>query len=165
MHPELASRFEALEQRRARFTDRVRALSPEKQTAHVEKKEFSPLEVLQHMALAEQFDVELMRKRPPEQLKGRRAKTNFIYRNAIGKMEAGKRLPTMGAMVPKTQLNANEADQEWQSVRANIRQFLEKADSPDAPVMKSILGTLSAADLLRLFEAHMHYHETRFPQV
>ena len=165
MHPEIASRFEALEQRRALFTNRVRALSADKQKTHPGKGEFSPLEVLQHMALAEQFDVELMRKRPPEQLKGRRAKTNFIYRNAISKMESGRRLPTMGSMVPRSSLNADEADQEWGGVRANIRQFLEKADSPEAPVMKSILGTLSAADLLRLFEAHMHYHEARFPKV
>ena len=165
MHPELSSRFEALEKRRLAFTERVRSLSPEQQKAHPAAKEFSPLEVLQHMALAEQFDVELMRKRPPEQLKGRRAKTNFIYRNAINKMESGKRLPTMGAMVPKSTLNANEADQEWQGVRANVKQFLEKAETPEAPVMKSILGTLSASDLLRLFEAHMKYHETRFPKV
>jgi len=165
MHPELASRFEALEKRRLAFTERVRSLSPDQQKAHPAPKEFSPLEVLQHMALAEQFDVELMRKRPPEQLRGRRARTNFIYRNAISKMESGRRLPTMGSMVPRTSLSANEADQDWQGVRANVRQFLEKAETPETPVMKSILGTLSAADLLRLFEAHMNYHEQRFPKV
>ena len=142
---------------------KVRALNLDQQKAHPGKGEFSPVELLQHMALAEQFDVELMKKRGPKELKGKSPKTNFMYRHAIKKMEAAQRLPTMGPMVPKSAQTVDEADRHWREVRAAIKGFLDQAEGPASPVMKSILGTLSAADLLRLFEVHMHYHETRFP--
>lgn len=165
MHPDLQARFDALEARRVALTKRVQALNPEQQEKRPEGKEFSPIEVLQHMALAEKYDVEIMRAAPPSQLKGIRPKANFLYRHAVKKMENAKRIATMSAMTPKTMTTADDAGRTWQKVRAELKQILDQVEGPDAPVIRSLLGTLSAADLMRLFEAHMHYHEVRFPKV
>lgn len=166
MESGLQSRFDELESKRKAMLERVHALPAERQTAHPGPKEFSPVEVLMHMALAEEVDLVMMDKTPPSSLAGKRAKPRFMYRWAVNGMRKAKRMPTMGQMVPKPGVSLEEAETKWSEVRSRIAAHLESLPGLDAPACKHpFFGVLSAADLLNLLDAHQHYHDTRFPGV
>ena len=164
MHPEIESRFDKLEERRTALTERVRMLPAAKQTAQPAPKEFSPAEVIMHMALAETYDLKKMEKELD--LSGKCPKPTFFYRNAIKNMAAAKRMPTFGAMTPKSAVNLDAPDKAWAEVREKQKKYFDRIADPGDPMIKHpFFGLLSAADVLTLLEAHAHYHETRLPAV
>ena len=168
MHPDLAKRFAALEERRHKLVARVRALPHDKQTLKPDANHFSPAEVIMHMALAEQFDVGFMRKNPPSMLKGKKAHVTFIFRKTVSMMQNPvKEARTLGAMIPRGGCSLTEAETAWEEVRQETVPFLEQVEKPDDPMVKFmfIMGIASASDYLTLIEAHQTYHEQRFPQV
>lgn len=168
MHPEIDRRFKAIEDRRHAMVARVRALPKDKQSLKPDENHFSPVEVIMHMALAEQFDMAFVRKAPPETLKGKKPKMTFIFRKTVEMMAKPVReVRTMGAMVPKGVESLTEADTAWDEVRRETAEYLEKLESPQDPLVKFLFffGLASASDYLTLIEAHMTYHEQRFPQV
>jgi hypothetical protein len=158
-------RFEALEKRREDFTDRVRALTPTKQSEK-DGKNFSPVEVLAHFALAEKYNLEFLFKDPPRTLTGRTPKPRFVYRKVLKTMQDAKRVGTMPSMVPKTVVNLESAAHSWAAARAELAGFLEQVDDLDDPFCQFnfLFGLGSANDYLSLMEAHMHYHEVLFPK-
>src|SRR5579862_4759937 len=147
MHPDIAARFEKLEDRRKALVERVRALPEDKQKLQPARGEFSPVEVLAHMALAENFDLEQMKKMPPSELKGKRPKPSFIFRNAIKKMSAAQKLPTFGAMTPAGDFGVDQAAKDWEYVRQGLRGYFEQVESPSDPIARmKLFGVLSASD-------------------
>lgn len=163
MHPDLQTQWNALEEKRTAFVARVTALPTELQTARPTPKDFSPVEVLMHFALAEGVDLDMIKKTPPASLAGRKAKPNFIYRFVIYGQTRGKRVPTAPNMIPQGIITLQEATEKWAEVRQQIATFLEPLPSPDAPAIRhSLFGILSAADLIGLLDAHTQYHVLRF---
>ncbi len=164
MHPDIAIRLEKLEDRRKALVERVRSLPTPKQTERPTPGEFSPAEIVMHMALAEKYDVEIFKKQPPETLKGKKLKQTFIFRKVMSDMAGAKKAATLKAMTPEAGVSFSVAEKNSGEVRKNLTDCFEKVPAPDAPMSKNfIFGTLSASDWLGLFEAHFHYHETRFP--
>jgi hypothetical protein len=163
MHPDLQTQWNALEDQRKAFVDRVTSLSPELQSTRATSKDFSPVEVLMHFALVEDFDLQLMRKAPPTTLAGKKAKPNFIYRFVIYGQSNGKRVPTASNMTPQVNVNLTEATEKWAKARQEIAELLDPLPGPDAPAIRHpLFGLLSAADLIHLLSAHTRYHEIRF---
>jgi hypothetical protein len=168
MHPEIAKRFEAIEKRRKVLVDRVRALPLDRQNAKPGGKGFSPVEVIQHFALAEAGNVKFLRKTPPETLQGRKAHVTGIFRFTVRSMaNPVKAVGTVGTMVPKNAVTVEEADRQWEEVRKETAFYLEQVKSPTDPFIKFLFffGLGSANDYFDLMEAHLTYHEARFPSV
>ena len=166
MNAEIKKRFDALEQRRKALTERVRALPPDKQAAHPNPKAFSPVEVIKHFALAENGNLQFLRNTPPASLQGQKPHLRFVYHKVLGSMKsANKFVGTLPYMVPDGTVTLEDGDRSWAAARAELSGFLEPVDSPDDPFCKFmfLFGLGSADDYLALMEAHMHYHETRFP--
>ena len=163
MHPELQAQWNSLEEQRIAFVNRVTALPTELQSARPTPKDFSPVEVLMHFALAEGVDLDMMKKTPPASLSQKRAKANFIYRFAVNGLAQGKRIPTAPNMTPVGQITLQEATEKWAEVRQQIAAYLEPLPGPNAPAIRhSLFGILSAADLIGLLDAHTKYHVLRF---
>jgi hypothetical protein len=168
MNPEIKKRFDELERRRAALTARVRSLTPAQQSARPSKGEFTPIEVLKHFALAENGNLQFLRNTPPASLQGQKPKTRFLYKKVLQGMEnPEKRVATVPYMVPTGPITLEDADRSWAAARAELAGFLDPIDSPDDPFCKFmfLFGLGSASDFLALMEAHMHYHEVRFPAV
>ena len=167
MNAEIKKRFDDLERRRQAMTAKVRALSPEKRNAHPDPKAFSPLEVIKHFALAENGNLQFLRNTPPISLQGQKTHLRFVYRKVLATMQAAKRTGTVPYMVPHGTLDIEDADRSWAAARAELSGYLDDVDSPDDPFCKFmfLFGLGSASDYLALMEAHMHYHEVRFPAV
>jgi uncharacterized damage-inducible protein DinB len=165
MHPELEQRFDALQDRRKALIARVRALPPEQQKAKPGKG-FSPAEVIMHMALAEEGNINFMRKTPPTALKGKKPKVTFIFRKTVQAMEnPAKPIATVGYMIPKGTVDLDEAEKKWTGLRSEMKSFLEQVENPSDPMCKFLFffGLASADDYLKLMESHHTYHEQRFP--
>lgn len=168
MNAEIKRRFEALERRRVAMTEKVRAMTPAQQNSRPDKRAFSPVEVLMHFALAEQGNLQYLRNNPPLTLQSQKPQLRFMYRRVVAAMQAAdKRIATAPYMVPKGPISVDEADRAWSAARAELSGYLNDAASPDDAFCKFMLffGLGSADDFLTLMEAHMHYHEKRFPAV
>jgi DinB superfamily len=154
----------ALEVRRKTMTDRVAVLDNQAQIRRRRPSEFSPVEVIMHMALAETVSLEVMRQRPPIGLTTLRPKPSWIFAFALNRMEAGNGVPTIGSMMPKSDVTLREADARWTEVRNEIHGLLSPLPTMDHVALKHpIFGLLSARDLLQLLSSHTRYHEIRFP--
>ncbi|HTQ08685.1 MAG TPA: DinB family protein [Fimbriimonadaceae bacterium] len=168
MNEQIAKRFRALEERRHNLVARVKALPLDKQTRKPDENRFSPTELIMHMALAEQYDLALVKHHPPVTLKGRKPHVTWLFRKAVNSMQNPTReMPTFGPMVPKGAFSLLEADTAWEEVRQETAKFLEQVEQPSDPFMKHkfFFGLASASDYLTLIEAHLTYHERRFPIV
>jgi hypothetical protein len=165
MIPVIAQRLEALEQRRVALVDRVRALPPQQQTAHPDAKSFSPLEVVAHLALSEQVHVDRMRTLGPKELIGKQSKTTFVFRMILDRMNRAQKSPAPSMVVPEARVPLETSARSWEYARKELALILNNIKYVDDPVEQYFLfGTLSAGDLLSLFEAHLHYHEVHLPQ-
>lgn len=166
MQAELAKRFAALEKRRIALVKRVKALPAETQVTKRSAAEFSPAEMIMHMAITEHGNLVFLQKTPLSALKGKTPKTTFFFKGTVAKMQdPTKPTPTLPFMIPKGPVDVDVAAQSWEAARSQIRGYLEKAESPEAAFIKFhfVFGTASASDLLDLLEAHTTYHEKRFP--
>ncbi len=166
MDMELQKRFDNLEARREALVERVRALPPEKQRQKPLSKAFSPIEIIMHFALAETSNNGFLKKAPPQTLKGKKVWHGIFYEPTLrGMQNPAKQVGTPPMFVPKGDFTLDQADKQWATARRDLGMFLEKVERPEAAFIKFlfIFGTLSAADYLAFTEAHMHYHETRFP--
>jgi len=164
MDSEFQSVWRALESRRAAMTDRVAQLAQPEQVRRPRPSEFSPVEVIMHMALAETFSLEVMQQRPPIQLVKLRPKPSWIFPFALRRMEKGKGVPTIGSMTPKLNVTLREADSRWTEVRKEIHDLLAPLQTMDRVALKHpMFGLLSTRDLLQLLTSHAQYHEIRFP--
>lgn len=165
MNSAIKAKFEKLETRRGEMVGLVRALPSEVQTKRPAPKEFCPIEVIQHMALAEGFDRDALNKNPPIHLSGKPARPSFFFSRALSGMRAGRRTPTFRAMTPKSIQTLGEAEAAWEAVRRDIEGYLRGVVDPEGAFVKlPFFGTLSALDLLELLDAHTEYHTIRFPK-
>ncbi|HLK13536.1 MAG TPA: hypothetical protein VKT78_01915 [Fimbriimonadaceae bacterium] len=168
MNAEIKRRFDDLERRRVAMTAKVRAMTPEQQNAHPDPKAFSALEVIKHFSLAENGNLQFLRNTAPSSLQGQKPKLRFMYHKVLkGLKDPSKMMATLPYMVPSGALNIEDADRSWEAARAELAAFLEPVDAQDDAFCKFmfLFGLGSADDYLALMEAHMNYHEARFPKV
>ncbi len=166
MHKDIKARFDAIEKRRKALVQRVQKLSADQQQARPNPRAFSPAEVIKHFALAEESNLNFLRKHPPETLTGRKPKVTFIFRKTVEMMNNPKKeIATVGYMIPKGTVDLDEADHHWAAVRHEVGKYFETIQDPKDPMVRFLFffGLASASDFLDLIESHHTYHEERFP--
>jgi hypothetical protein len=168
MHPQLEKRWKSLENRREVLVERVSALPEVRRNHRPPDGTFSPIELIQHFALAEAGNLEFMRKAPPKSLVGLNPKPTFFFHRTVESLRSpSKAVATLPSMKPKSPATLELAAERWAEVRVETGEFLEQVRDPhDAMVRFNIMfGLASASDYLDLLEAHTLYHEERFPKV
>lgn len=166
MNPEIEKRFDALEARRVALIERVRQLPAEQQKQKPANGGFSPSDVIQHFVLAEGSNLNFLKKASPSSLKGRTPKVTFIFRSTLKSLQsASKALPGPGGFMPKTHVDVETSAKAWAEIRSQYRAYLEQAENMHSPFIKFLFffGLPSVEQWFEFYEAHMHYHETRFP--
>jgi hypothetical protein len=166
MHPEIAKRWESLENRRHVMVERVRVLSPELRSRAPNARSFSPVQVVMHMALAERWQGDFLKKNPPSALRGRKPKPTFFFRQMIVMMTRAKtRIPVAPVGSPVTKITLEEAESAWQTERENLTHYFAQVEQPDDAMVQFpfFMGLVSSTDYLDLLAAHHTYHEVWFP--
>jgi hypothetical protein len=183
MVADLARRFAVIEDQRETLVARVAALSAVERRRRPRPGEWSPLEVIHHLALAEEQTVgQLDAARTMVAASGARSRATRspLVPLLVAVMRAGLRLPTPPSMEPPT--NSSETDAEGFSSEASLERFAERwraarqtlqarleaitSHAPGEPVAQHpIFGPLDARQVLDLAEAHGRYHERQLSRV
>jgi hypothetical protein len=160
----IGSRFASLETRRRDMLQRVTALEHLAQVARPTPTEFSPAEILMHMALVEEFHLKHLEKSPPESFRGQQARPSFIFPSALKRMRSAKKVGTLKSMTPIPGVNLESASERWEQARRSLHNYFDRVTDPNETMIRlPIFGRLSALDYLSLLESHTQYHEVRFP--
>lgn len=150
-----------LEERRKQFLAKIESLPADKQLAKPRPGEMSPYDVYEHLALSEEVALNRMKSRQGLG-SGDKAKPNFIFGMALKRLNSGVRMPAYKSLVPDVK-DAKAAQQHYEQVRAGLREFICAGSEGTALLTYPPVGKLDAGQIMQVFEAHMTYHEKRFP--
>jgi len=90
----LEERIAISETIRSNLIQRVQKLSPEQQQSRANPGDFSPIEMLEHMALVEGLNASFIESSIVNGAVKTKANPNIIYRFVMKGMKGGKRVPT-----------------------------------------------------------------------
>lgn len=128
---------------------------------------FSPTELMEHLAKAEEFNLVFLRKVSPKQIANRMVKPGPIYRMILKSFQDLKRVAAPPMLKPsKTSIMEAEFAR-WKKGLDEVETFLAQVPSADAPFIKMnfLFGTLSPNQFLDFQEAHIKYHDHYFPVI
>ena len=162
----IEDRFNAIEARRVALVDRVRALDHTKQNVKPAGS-FSPVEIVEHLALMESYNTDFLDRTPPVTLAGDKTTIRIMGNMVLkGLKDPSKFMSrTLPAAIPRAGIGVETAAVHWSSVRIRLREHFHAVSDPDAAFIKMdwLFGTWSANQFMDLIESHMNYHEKRFP--
>lgn len=159
----LEERIAISETIRTNLIHRVQKLSPEQQVSHVNPGDFSPVEMLAHMALVEGLNASFIEPSIVNGAVNKNAKPNIIYRFVMKGMKGGKRVPTDKQFIPNEEVSFESATENWNSARNQIMDHVRKNSEHPTAIKHKFFGRLSAFQLLDLLDAHCEYHDHFFP--
>lgn len=169
MLTELDGRFGRIEAQKAALIGRVCTLDGAAQSTAPKVGEWSPLQVIAHLVLAEELMAGEIEKAAGPEGKTARPKplTALMVPLLCGAMRAALPMPPPPTMEPPPSPDPLEASEaRWSELRAALRTRLETVADPGARnfSLHPILGLISARQALDITEAHLTYHTKRFPR-
>ena len=160
------TRHAELRAKKLEFADRLMKIDPSKRNNKPADNGFTPAELMEHMAKAEEFNLVFLRKVSPKQIEGRKVKPGPFYNFVLKSFQTLKRTSAPPMLKPSKQPDIDSAYSQWKSHLDEVEKFLGQVSTPSAPFVKMnfLFGTLSADQFLTFQEAHVHYHEHYFPK-
>ena len=158
-----------MEVRRSVLIDRVRTMDDAKQHMKPANGGFSPVEVIEHLALMESFNADFLDRIPPENLSNEKIAIRMMGKMVLKGLKNPAKFMgnTLPAAVPKSSnIGIETAAVHWGAVRSRLRNHLQSVSDADAAFIKMMwfFGTLSANQYMDLLESHLDYHEKRMPK-
>ena len=162
MHADLQTHWEQAESLKADVLARVAAMPEDARAIPAKAGDWSPLQVLSHLLIAERF-VAGYESTKPEQ-PGRMANP-LVIGLLCNVMRAGIPLPAPDVMAPDPDPMPLEAvTREWDGDRGKLRDTLANA-APDTPFgLHPYFGVVTTRQMIGMLAAHMVYHAKRFPK-
>lgn len=165
MLPDLARRFSLLEERKSDILARVDALSEEQRAAPVLPGEWSPVQLIHHLVLAEEQGGEQIAAASEAGERHRRGRPSPFVLSAVAVMRLGIRVPVPDTMVPLGDVPLDALTERWAAARRALRARLEALDAQtqnDSISLHPLAGPIDAAEVLSLHEVHLLYHQRQF---
>jgi hypothetical protein len=159
----LEERIAISETIRTNLIHRVQKLSPGQQVSHANPGDFSPVEMLEHMALVEGLNASFIESSIMNGAVKKKAQPNIIYRFVMKRIKGRKRVPTTPQFIPKRNVSFESATENWNSARNRIIDHVRKNSEQPTAIKHKFFGRLSAFQLLDLLDAHCEYHDHFFP--
>lgn len=128
---------------------------------------FSPAELMEHLAKAEEFNLKFLRKTPPRDIATRKVRPGFMYNMILKSFKSLKRTSAPPMLKPAKSPNMRLQQEQWRKYLQEVDSFLGQVSAADLPFIKMnfLFGTLSADQFLAFQEAHIAYHSHYFPKV
>lgn len=166
MLPDLARRWEILEERRSDVLARVAALTPSQRDLRPGTNAWSPVELVHHLILAEeqmgaQVAAAAARAASGRPLRRRALPAPFLL-TALAVLRLGIRVPVPDTMVPRDVVSLDVLTDRWEASRRALRERLDSLDAGtrrDPVSLHPLAGPLDAVELLRLIDVHLGYHQ------
>lgn len=139
------------------------------ESKHQEKPKdggFTPAELMEHLAKAEEFNLKFLRKLGPKQIENRKVKPGPMYKSILDSFQNLKRTAAPPMLKPAKMPNMQEQHARWMTHLNEVDKFVSQVASSDAPFIKMnfLFGTLSADQFMDFQEAHIKYHNHSFPK-
>ena len=162
MLQELNLLYRSIEERRGEMLTYLEAMTDERQNKNPTPTEWSPLQVMEHIVIVEEYVASPL---PPADNKVL-LKGHLFMTFGVGLMRTGLRIPTIPQAVPSNALDFAAVRQRWSDARNCLLSKLktvaqENQAAPIAP--HPIAGPLTAKQTLELLDAHLIYHLRHFP--
>lgn len=160
-------RHAALRAKKQDIANRLLQISTDKRGATPSDGGFGPAELMEHLAIAEEFNLKFLRKVGPKQIAARRVKPGPMYKMILGSFLNLKRVSAPPMLKPSKTPDMEAQHAIWMKRLDEVDSFLSQVSTSDAPFIKMnfLFGTLSADHFLEFQEAHIKYHDHYFPQV
>ncbi|MBS1719055.1 MAG: DinB family protein [Armatimonadetes bacterium] len=160
-------RHRALKTAKQEFAKRLLAIPADKRHVQPSDGGFSPAELMEHLAKAEEFNLKFLRKVGPQQIASRRVKPGPFYNMILGSFTNLKRTSAPPMLKPAKTPDMDSHHSTWMKHLEEVESFITQVPSGSSPFIKMnfLFGTLSADQFLAFQEAHMKYHDHFFPQV
>lgn len=147
------------ESNRLSLESRIASLGSNRATNRPKPNDMSPAEVYEHLAAVEESYLEAVESRSDAP-----AKASILFGYAIKRLRSGILMPAMTSSLPKgTTFEAAKAH--FSDVRMRLRGALESVEPGKSALQDKALGRLSANQVMELCDAHLEYHNKRFPKV
>lgn len=153
--------WDRLDARSEALIRQVEGLGTEERRRRPSSREWSPIEVIDHLAQAEGLYAQWVIDDPAPGLAPRR---NWKLTALVWVMRKALRTPTIREMEPRPLQDLDEAAEHLRRVRAAMRARLGDRDPAAVLVQHPFLGPLSACQVAEIFDAHLDYHVKRFPK-
>jgi hypothetical protein len=169
MLAELEAGFGRIEAKRAEVLGRVRALGEAERAAAPKPGEWSPLQLVSHLVLAEDLvagqvaAAEAAGGKPPQ----KKPLGRFLVRLLCGTMRAAIPVPAPPGMEPPPAPEPLDVlESRWEESRRALGGRLAALTAADLArpfALHPIVGPLDARQVLDMADAHLTYHLKRFP--
>lgn len=161
MISQVEAAWSRIESSKRRTLEIVGALDLEAQNRPLTPKGWSPLQIVQHLILAEEAMIGEMQAAVVQGAYNRKPSRSPAYRLLLWVLRKGVRVPAAPTMIPELRLPLEILVERWSRVRKQVQEHLEGVgiDRPDAPIsVHPMMGPLSAAQVMEITEAHLQYH-------
>ena len=151
------------EQRKTEMLAYLESLTDQERMKQPTPSDWSPLQVMEHIVIVEEWVSGPTPKNRKVLLKG-----YLFMALGVSTMRKGTRVPTLPQAVPSGALNYTEIKQRWEDARAFISSKLASVtqETQDEPIaLHPVAGPLTAKQILELLDAHLIYHWKHFPRV
>lgn len=163
----LIERHQALIASKHEFAERLLSIPESQWHTHSSDGGFSPAELMEHLAKAEEFNLKFLRKTPPRDIATRKVKPGFMYNMILKSFKSLKRTSAPPMLKPNKSPDMRLQGDQWRKHLEEVDSFLGHVSAVDSPFIKMnfLFGTLSADQFLEFQEAHIAYHCHYFPKV
>ena len=162
MLPELNTLSQSMETRKTEMLAYIDALPSEKRNAKPRPSEWSPLQVMEHLVLVEEW---MAAPCPPGGKVLTRGKIFVLFGGNM--MRSRFRIPTVPMAEPQVVLDDALIRQRWDRARASLSAKLAEvtAENRSSPIaLHPLVGPLDALQTLTLLDVHLAYHLRHLPK-
>jgi hypothetical protein len=158
----LESQWLQAESLKADLLARVAAMSEAERAAPPKPGEWSPLQILSHLLVAERFVAGYASEKPDP---AKKLANPFVVGLLCRVMRAGIPLPAPDVMTPDpTPMPLESLAEEWGQERAKLQVLLSERPPTEPFGLHPIFGVVTTRQVAEMLAAHMQYHVKRFPR-
>lgn len=163
MNAHLEKHWTLAESMKTDLLARVAAMPEAARATPPKPGEWSPLQIISHLVVAERFVAGYASEKPDPT---KRLANPFVVSLLCSVLRAGWTLPAPDVMTPDpTPQPLEPLSEEWGRDRAKLQTLLSERP-PDEPFgLHPIFGVVTARQVVEMLAAHMQYHVKRFPKV
>ena len=165
--PEYSTLNQSLEKQKDELLTYLEALSEEDRNRNATTAEWSPLQVMEHIVVVEEWMAGPNQALPPANGKVLFKGHLFIILGG-GLMRSGLRMPTIPMAEPGQVLDFTAIKLRWHTARTLLASKLEAVTQETQPLpiaLHPMAGPLNAKQVLGLLDVHLAYHLRHLPRV
>jgi len=157
----LQERWDSIERKKAQILAHVKRMDPKAQARPPRRNEWTPLQVVEHLVLAEELQNDSIRDTHANLRHITHCKPTLALKPVLWVLRNGVRVPNPESMEPSGRKSIEALEEAWTAQRAILKERLD-AIGGDAEEntfqVHPQLGRMSAPDVLDITEAHLMYH-------